>query len=213
MLQLLSNLLPKEDKFYTMLDDLADSANKSVHQLATLIHTQDTSQRQTTAGAIKEAKTQAKGTLTRMNLEVCRTFVTPFDREDLQEFATTLYTIPKLVDKITSRLMAKPANIQREHLSKMVDAMTRQADTLTEVMARLRKSPNLNEMNRLVGIIHEQEDRGDDLLGEMIDSIFRSEELTADLIIRKDIYEMMEDVTDYYRDVSNVALRIVLKHS
>lgn len=213
MLQLLSNLLPKEDKFYTLLEDLAQDANQSVHQLATLVHSTDSEQRTATSATITEIKARAKANLTRMNLEVCRTFVTPFDREDLQEFATTLYTIPKLVEKIKSRLLTKPDNIQHDHLSKMVDTMTRQAEALTDVMTLLRKSPNLNEMNRLVGIIHEQEDRGDSLLGEMIDHIFRSETLTADLIIRKDIYEMMEDVTDYYRDIANVALRIVLKHS
>ena len=37
--------------------------------------------------------------------------------------------------------------------------------------------------------------------------------LADEVILRKDIYEMMEDVTDMYRDAANIALRIVLKHT
>lgn len=213
MLQLLSNLLPKEEKFYHMLEAMVRHAHTSVAELTTLVHSEDTAQQQAAAEKIAEAKAEAKAVFNQLNLEVCRTFVTPFDREDLQEFAATLYHIPKLINKTQDRLLANELSPKDDDFFKLVDIISRQALLLDEVMAMLKKTPNLNTMNAKVGEIHELEDKGDQLLGEFITQLFGSKTFTPRMILRKDVYEMLEDITDFYRDCANVALRIVLKHS
>lgn len=214
MLQVLSRLLPKEDKFYQIIEDMIKHAHTSVSELTTLVHSDDIEQQKQAAENIKAAKAEAKEAFRLMNYEVCRTFVTPFDREDLQEFATTLYHIPKLISKVQDRLLANQLVPKEDDFSKLVDVASRQAILLDEIMIMLKKTPNLKVMNDKVEAIHEQEDKGDQLLGEFIAKLFASDTVPAPrMILRKDVYEMLEDVTDHYRDCANVALRIVLKHS
>ena len=55
--------------------------------------------------------------------------------------------------------------------------------------------------------------KGDLMLGELLVSLFNEGHTVRDLILRKDIYDMLEKVIDRYRDAAGVALRIVLKHS
>ena len=61
--------------------------------------------------------------------------------------------------------------------------------------------------------LQELENKGDAILGELLVELFRNSTDPRDLILRKDIYDMLEKVIDRYRDAAGVALQIVLKHS
>ncbi len=51
------------------------------------------------------------------------------------------------------------------------------------------------------------------MLGQLLKNLFKGDRDIRDLILRKDVYDMLEKVLDRYRDASAVALQIVLKHS
>jgi uncharacterized protein Yka (UPF0111/DUF47 family) len=55
--------------------------------------------------------------------------------------------------------------------------------------------------------------QGDAILAELLVTLFKEGRPARDLILRKDTYDMLEKVIDRYRDVSNIAVEIVLKHS
>ena len=57
------------------------------------------------------------------------------------------------------------------------------------------------------------EAHGDEVLGQLLKNLFKGDRDVRDLILRKDVYDMLEKVLDRYRDASAVALQIVLKHS
>jgi uncharacterized protein Yka (UPF0111/DUF47 family) len=46
---------------------------------------------------------------------------------------------------------------------------------------------------------------------DLLAALYASERDIRDLLIRRDIYDMLERVVDRFRDVSSVALQIVLK--
>ncbi|MFN8614912.1 MAG: DUF47 family protein [Vampirovibrionales bacterium] len=210
---LLGALLPQDDKFIHQLQRLADSAKDSTAQLGLLIHSQDGEQRRQAGEAIHHIKNAAKAELSLLTTNVCRTFITPFDREDLQELAACLYHIPKHIDKIQDRLLTHQLAAWQEDFVRLADVAGRQSLLMDDVMGLLHGSVNLAAMNAKVEAIHELEDQGDRLLGEMIALAFKELDATPALILRKDVYELLEDITDSYRDCANVALRIVLKHS
>lgn len=210
----LFNLLPKEEKFYDMIGDLNGHAHESARQLALLVHASNDAQRKEAAQRIRDSKDNAKKVKTLMVREVCQTFITPFDREDMQELAEAFYNIPKLIDKTQDRMMRHDLEAVDDDFNQFADVISRQADIMEEIIQMIQKSPKLHKMNDKVRDIHELEDKGDNLLGDMLEQAFQVRVSTpAGLILRKDVYEMLEDVTDFYRDIANIALRIVLKHS
>lgn len=208
------NLLPREDKFLKMLQDMEHSANRSARLLKKLVENRDDETIVREASQeIYRFKREAKKTLETLTQEICRTLITPFDREDIQEFAVVLYNIPKLVTKITDRLMTHSMAPHNEDFNQFVALIDRQAEAMSAVIRELSGKLSSRTVNAKAAILHELEDQGDILLGKLIASSFHDIEDVRELILRKDIYEMLEDVTDQYRDAANVAMQIILKHT
>lgn len=209
----LMSLLPKEEKFYVMLDELSKTATESCLTLCKLIESTDEDDLPNYGIQIEALKSKAKQQIATLNSEICKTFITPFDREDLQALGATLYLIPKIAEKIQKRMLThnlKPFNKDFNQLSDIVKSQTA---ILDEIIFYLKKGRKMKEIDERVTQIHELEDKGDSILGQLIANSFYSIDDTRELILRKDIYEMLEDATDYYRDCANLALQIVLKHS
>ncbi len=208
------NLLPREEKFVKMLKELDGYASVSSRALKTLVsQRQDPAALQLASEQIVKSRREAKNTLEIITQEICRTLITPFDREDIQEFATTLYQIPKLISKITERVLMHNMHSFHGDFELFVAIIERQAQAMNTVLDEFSGKLNSRTINAKAAILYELEDQGDAVLGQLIASSFRDIEDTRELILRKDIYEMLEDVTDQYRDAASVALRIMLKHT
>lgn len=208
------NLLPREDKFLKMLQDMEHAANRSARLLKKLVESRDDETIvEDSSKEIYKYKREAKKTLETLTQEVCRTLITPFDREDIQEFGVVLYNIPKLVTKISDRLITHSIYPYNGDFNQFVVLIDRQAEAMSAVIRELSGKLNSRTVNAKAAILHELEDQGDILLGQLIASSFHDIEDVRELIMRKDIYEMLEDVTDQYRDAANVAMQIILKHT
>ncbi len=208
------NLLPREDKFIKMIMELEAHANQSCRLLKVMVELKAEAKAiEDASEGIRRSKREAKKILEIITQEICRTLITPFDREDIQEFAVTLYHIPKLIDKITVRLLTHNMHPYKGDFNKFVEIIERQAEAMSAVILELSGKLNSKTVNAKAAILHELEDQGDVVLGQLIASSFSEIEDVRELILRKDIYEMLEDVTDQYRDAANVALQIILKHS
>jgi uncharacterized protein len=208
------SLLPREEKFIKMLMDLEAHANRSCRMLKTMVEKRaDAEAIREASEGIRKSKREAKKSLEVITQEICRTLITPFDREDIQEFAVTLYHIPKLIDKITVRLLTHDMHPFNGDFNKFIEIIERQAEAMSAVLHEFSGKLNTKTVNAKAAILHELEDQGDVVLGQLIASSFHDIADVRELILRKDIYEMLEDVTDQYRDAANVALQIILKHS
>jgi uncharacterized protein len=207
-------LFPREEKFLKMLQDLQNHADTSVRLLRVLVEKQnepDTQRKM--ADSIKQSRRDAKKTLEVLTQEICRTLITPFDREDIQQFALALYQIPKLIGKITDRMLAHNMQSHKNDFESFVLLIERQVQAMSVLLPEFSGKLSNRTISAKAAILYELEDQGDELLGKVIAMSFQEIENTRDLILRKDVYEMLEDVTDQYRDAAGVALQIVLKHT
>lgn len=207
-------LFPREEKFLKMLQDLQSHADTSVRLLRVLVEKQsepDTQRKM--ADSIKQSRREAKKTLEVLTQEICRTLITPFDREDIQQFALALYQIPKLIGKITDRMLAHNMQSHKNDFESFVLLIERQVQAMSVLLPEFSGKLSNRTISAKAAILYELEDQGDELLGKVIAMSFQEIENTRDLILRKDVYEMLEDVTDQYRDAAGVALQIVLKHT
>ncbi len=209
----LLNILPREEKFYHLIEDLSQYANESARLLHIIVTSENEQEIVKSGQKISQAKSEAKKLYENLTEEVCRTFITPFDREDIQAFADVLYNIPKLIEKVQDRLITHKLRPFNNDFPRMSEIISRQSEHLEKVIRILNNGQKLREMHEASGHLHELEDKGDALLGHLIAELFWSISDTRELILRKDVYEMLEDITDFYRDCANLALRIVLKHS
>lgn len=208
----LQKLLPQDKIFNQSLYDMAKIAHQSCHALQVLIATTDADETVKQTSAIMDAKNRSKTTFEAMTTELCRAFITPYDREDMQELATTLYKIPKRANKIKSRLQAYNASAHRESLKVFVGIALEQSIALEAMIEDFNKHamPRVHAMGQR---IHELEDRSDDLLAQHLTKLTDQSVDIKDFIMMKNIFDLLEKMTDAFRDASDLALRISLKHS
>lgn len=208
----LSNLLPREDKFYKLMRAQSDQAQTGAILLKEFIGAKDTAQREEAGRKIAACKGESKRLAEQVTREVSLSFITPFDREDIQEISAHLYKIPKTIDKIRERLELHGIGNVGD-FAQQIDLIVQEAAAMEEIVEALTRKGGEKAIVAKVGELHELESRGDEVLGELLKHLFRDTTDVRDLLLRKDIYDMLEKVLDRYRDAAAVALQIVLKHS
>ncbi len=209
----LSKLLPNEDKFYVLMRELSAQASAATLLLQEFTEATDIAARAQAGQKIADCKAEAKRLSETITREVSLSFITPFDREDIQEFATHLYKIPKTIDKIRERFELHDIRSDGNDFSRQVDLIVLEAKEMQDIVEALTKKGSEKAIIAKVDVLHELETRGDEVLGDLLKHLFLNTHDARELILRKDIYDMLEKVLDRYRDASAVALQIVLKHS
>ncbi|MEB3288161.1 MAG: DUF47 family protein [Vampirovibrionales bacterium] len=208
---MLHMLLPKEEKFHKLLHDQGVQASQSIQALYDLVHHKG--EPQVLAAQIQEIKNEAKSIHEKLILSISNTLITPFDREDIQELSVELYDIPKKVNKIKDRLINHNLSDFEGDLIQFVDVLRQCDKNMDDILKELSGKLSTKNIPFKATRLSELEDQCNDLLDQTMVKSFESVSDTRELILRVRLYEMLERVSDYYRDAGNVALRIVLKHS
>jgi len=206
------SFFPREEKFYTLLSRQAEFVRISTDNLTSLFLSTD-SEKDAAFNRIKAAKSGAKATSLEITKELCHTFVTPFDREDIQDIADNLYRIPKTIEKIAERVLLHNIPANQGDFDRQVKLIAGEAEVMTELISALiSKNANKTVIEKAEKL-NELEQTGDEIRNDLLKSLYSTERDIRDLLIRRDIYDMLEKVVDRFRDVASVALQIVLKHS
>jgi uncharacterized protein len=209
---LLAFFLPNEKKFYRLIEQLSAQARLSAIHLKDFLESPDETKRAEARKAISAARSEAKNLSGEITKELCNTFITPFDREDIEDFSFSLYKITKTILKICDRLDMYPGMKQGD-LVRQTDLIIQEANAMEDMVKELTHGHNTDRIIGKIDVLHTLENEGDKVFGELMTSLFKSNVDAKDLILRKDIYDMLEKVIDRYRDAASVALQIVLKHS
>ena len=171
----------------------------------------DDAARVRTGEAISAAKAQAKAVSNEITAELCRCFVTPFDREDIHDFASHLYKIPKTIEKVKERILLHKLVNEGGDFSRQVDLILQEAAAMEEMVQALVHRKDPKKILENAAVLQELEQKGDAVRNDLMAGLFSAQRDVRDLILRRDIYDMLEKVVDRFRDVAGVAIQVVLK--
>jgi hypothetical protein len=208
----LANLLPREEKFYGYIRKLCDECVTSAAHLETLVSTENAARRNDAAAAIIACKAQAKILQAEVTRELCLTFVTPFDREDIQDFCSELYKITKTIDKVREYLNLHNITDTQE-LAAQAALIVQDARGMDSMVKALVSGGKLKQIMALAEELDALENKGDAVLSGLLVKLMKDPTDARQMIMRKDIYDLLERVIDRYRDAAGIALQIALKHS
>ena len=138
-----------------------------------------------------------------------RTFITPFDREDLYAMATSLDDVMDAIDQAASLVRNYRITTVPKGSHELVHIVTQSAERLHTAMEALSAKdpvqPHTVEINRL-------ENEADREYAMAIQTLFASETDPIGLIKSKDLLDVLEQITDRCEDVANVIESVVVKH-
>ena len=118
----LQKLFGKNDIFYDLLEASAEEALHSVQALGKLIAQPAAAQ---SLDELILTRRKDKKITEQINEELCRTFVTELEREDIEALSNVLYKIPKTVEKIAERVIITEGRVSDVDFSRQFSPSTR----------------------------------------------------------------------------------------
>jgi uncharacterized protein Yka (UPF0111/DUF47 family) len=148
-----------------------------------------------------------------MTAALSRTFVTPIDREDLEELSFALYRIPKQVEKIVERISICPYPIADGGFRRQAELMLQAADSVAFMVKELRAGVNATKISAANDRLQFAEGEADKVMLGVLRELYKRPCDAKELIILQEIYEMIEQAVDRCRNAGNVVVQIALKNS
>lgn len=207
------SFFPKDEKFYDLMNTMAEEAHEATCAFSALIETGGAGNREHNVHKLYDIRARSKQTSQKLTEELCKSFITPFDREDIQDIANLLYKIPKIMEKAGDRINMHGMSTEGGDFKHQADLIIREAEATKLLINALTSAKNLDKVVENVKLLKELEHQGDKIRNELIVALFKSERDIRDILLRRDIYDMLEKAVDRFRDIAGVALQIVLKHS
>jgi uncharacterized protein len=206
----LQRILGKEDKFFTLLEASAEEARTSVQALVKLSKDLD---KPVPLDEFAYARRKDKQITREISAAVYTTFVTALEREDIEELSNALYKIPKTVEKFSERVLLAPHYVRGVDFSKQISLLERATDIVLDLVKSLRDGMNLEKVKDLNDKLQFLEGEADKHMMTLYKDLFSGRHEAVQVIVLKDLYELLEKIIDRCRDAGNVISHIVLKNS
>lgn len=204
------NLLPKDTVFFDLFENL------SKHVVSVSEHLRRMAKDYPDAGAhiqLIRQEEHAADDLAHAALDrLDRTFITPFDREDIHMLVGGLDDIVDTVDALAKRFPLYHVQTMEAAFQKQTDTLVQAAVALSVAVHRLRKSRKLSELSDQLIEIHRLENVGDDQNHGAMSHLFSGAMDPLTVMKWKELYDLVEAAIDGCEDVGNTLERIVLKN-
>jgi len=207
----LQRLLGKEDKFFSLLEASAEEARTSVQALVKLMV--DLEKQPVSLDEFKYSRRKDKEITSEITAAVYTTFVTALEREDIEDLSNALYKIPKTVVKFTERLLIAPQRIRGIDFSRQISLLERATGVVLEMVKALRGGMKLEKIRDLNDKLQFLEGEADEHMLTLYKDLFTGKYEPVQVMLLKDLYELLEKMIDRCRDAGNVVAHIVLKNS
>jgi predicted phosphate transport protein (TIGR00153 family) len=148
-------------------------------------------------------------------IAVRRTFITPFDRGDIQDLMTSMDNTIDQMQKTAKAVMLFNIRSFTPQMKEMGDAIVKCAVLVEEAVPLLRSiSSQAGRISTLTEQITQIEGRADDLHDLGLKELFETQGATNPMafITGNEVYDHLEKVVDRFDDVANVMHGIVIEH-
>jgi predicted phosphate transport protein (TIGR00153 family) len=214
MMHLFRRLMPREERFFDMYARHAETVQRGAFELCRMLAGGAAVQRH--YPAVLAAEDEADAITREVVQAVRRTFVTPFDRGDIQSL------IGRMDDTIDQMKKAAKAVVLFEmtefdpEFQRMGEAIVRCAGLLREVVPLLSSiSPNAARINEICEQIRRVEGDADDIHDAGVTELYRHCRDGRDamrFIAAREVFDLLERVVDRFDDVANEIEGIVVEH-
>ena len=204
------NLLPKDTVFFDLFEGLAKHVVSSAEHLRRFAREFPGSDIE--LQRIREEEHAADDLAHRALERLDRTFITPFDREDIHTLVGNLDDIIDTIDALAKRFPLFHVKRVDPAFQQQTDVLVQAAVAVSDAVHRLRKSRKLSELSDKLIEIHHKESLGDDNHHAAMSRLFQGDIDPLEVMKWKELYDYIEHAIDCCEDVGNTLERIVLKN-
>jgi len=205
------NLLPKEEKFFKLFEAQAAYNTKAVKTFKELVKNWDS--KSPAFETIREIEHEADITTHEIYDKLNRTFITPFDREDIHQLASEMDDIVDLVQSLCNRMHLYRIQNSSPDLVLLIDILDQAADAIRKAIADLQDKGKARRVLDYCIEINRLENTGDHARDMALSKLFEGQPDPIDVIKWKEIYELVESAVDKCEDIANTIETILVKQA
>jgi len=204
-------LLPREGKFFDFFNQHADLAAKAALELQALMS--DLGQLERRSRAIEKNEKMADQ-ITHQTMQLLhKTFVTPLDRDEIHRLITGMDDILDLMEDVATCLFLYDVKTVTTDAQKLAEICVTCTIKVQDAVRKLESMDNADAILRICGEIDRLESEADYVFRSGLAKLFREESDVRQIIKLKEVYQLLESITDKCEDVANVIEGIVLENA
>jgi predicted phosphate transport protein (TIGR00153 family) len=204
------NLLPREDQYFGFFSQMTSYIFDASRLLVEMLAEGEQHKYDEYAQRMKSIEHACDELTHTVATQLNKTFITPFDREDIYLLSSALDDIVDLIDDAARAMVMFDVRESSTHARRFADVIHRMAAQLHEIVSVLAKPVGLTP--RLVEI-HRLENEGDDIYHAAIGELFREQSDPLTVLKWKEIYEKLEAAVDRCENVANIIESMIIKHT
>jgi len=205
----LLNFLPKEEQYFALFIQMTVYISDAARELKEMLADKNHDYREYVR-RIKGLEHACDELTHSISTKLNKSFITPFDREDIYTMSTELDDIVDLINDAARSIVDYDVKEIKDYARGFADVIVRMAEQLREIVSTLQKPKNITQ--RLVEI-HRLENEGDDIYHAAIAELFHEERDPITVLKWKEVYEKLEAAVDRCENVANIIESVVIKHT
>ena len=203
------SLLPREDEYFVLFSQMTEKIQQASNALVEMMQSGSGSF-ESLARRVKDYEHECDELTHRITVKLNKSFITPFDREDIFALIVALDDVCDYIDAGARAILMYDIKEVSDHVKHFAKVIQRLAMEINSAVSMLSKPEGLNEH---IVEIHRLENEADDVYFRAIGELFHTETDPMTVIKLKELYEILENATDRCESVANIIESIILKHT
>ena len=203
--------IPREEKFFDLFEQSARNMVKTARGLKELLDSWENVAIK--VAGITELEHEGDSITHQIAAQLHRTFVTPFDREDIALLAHVMEDVTDFIHAAADAMLIYKIDQPTQRAKELADVIVAAAAEIERAMPLLRHRSELKKVLEHCIELNRLENMADKIFRSALGELFEDTKDTAYIIKWREIYEHMESATDRCEDVANVLEGVALKHA
>jgi len=203
------SFLPREDQYFSLFTQMAGKIEEAGGILVEMLESGGDDHSSFTK-RIKDVEHGCDQLTHEITTKLNKSFITPFDREDIYTLSVALDDICDYIDAGARAIVMYDIREFNEDSRQLARIIRDQGSAIRKAVSMLSKPNGINE--HFVEI-HRLENVADDVYFRSIGKLFKETSDPMAVIKYKELYEILEAATDRAESVANIIESIVLKHN
>jgi uncharacterized protein Yka (UPF0111/DUF47 family) len=206
----LQRLLGHPKEFFGLLEQSAALGREAATALADLVARPT---EHPSLERITTARRQDKEVINRLEERLSRVFITPIEREDLEEIAQGLYRIPKAVEKFAERFEFVWEQVQDVDFTLGARMLVRASELVEEMVQSLGSDGALGKIKSTEARLSQIEAEASHIILASTRALFLPGNAPLKIVIAKDLFDILAEGIEECRAIGRTLALVVLKNS
>jgi hypothetical protein len=202
-------LMPREGRFFDLFEQHAEQLVLGARELRALMdNVAELPERKRSIEKIEHRADK----ITHQTMQLLhQTFITPIDRDEIHQLITRMDDILDLMEDVSQCMFLYDIAQVTEECRKLADICLTSTEKVQIAIAQLSDMKNAQAIMARCKEIDRLESDADHVMREAMAKLFREEPDVKHLFKMKEIYQLLESVTDRCQDVANIIEGIVIE--